>query len=41
MSATYKELKQLNTRRTYNPVNKWANELNIQFSEVEIQVVNK
>jgi hypothetical protein len=37
----YKELQKLNTRRTNNLVDKWANELNRQFSIEEVQMANK
>jgi type IV secretory pathway VirB6-like protein len=36
----YKELKKLYTKRTNTPMNKWATELNTQFSE-EVQMANK
>jgi hypothetical protein len=36
----YRELKKLTPQRINNPLKKWANELNRQFSE-EIQVANK
>jgi hypothetical protein len=35
----YKELQKLSTKRSNNPINKWENELNRQFSEV--QTANK
>jgi hypothetical protein len=28
IAKTHKQLKKLNIKRTYNPVNKWTNELN-------------
>jgi hypothetical protein len=31
--------KKPNSKRTSNPFNKWANELNRQFSEEEIQII--
>jgi hypothetical protein len=36
ISRIHKELKKLNFKRTNNPINKWVNELNIQFSEVHV-----
>jgi hypothetical protein len=40
MLTIYKELKKLYTERTNTPMNKWATELNTQFSE-EVQMANK
>jgi hypothetical protein len=41
MYRIYKNLKKLTSRRTNNLINKWANDLNRQFSEEEIQMANK
>jgi hypothetical protein len=33
ISRIYKEVKKLNNKRTYNPINKWATEVNKQCSK--------
>jgi hypothetical protein len=41
ITRIYRELKKLTSQRINNPLNKWANELDRQFSKEEIQMANK